>query len=107
MREGSSNDVNSGFFIIKNNHYLPNIVFFFKHICNIFLNTPQKNMPFGDQTIINNHKNIIEYDFIPNEYVIWGKNTLKPQSLLHHAVGCKDVKSKLEQIQEIQLKKNS
>jgi len=105
MREGNTNEVNIGFFIIKNNHYLPNILFFFRHVCNIFMSTPQKSMPYGDQTIINNHKKIIEYDFIPNEYVIWGNNTLKPQSLLHHAVGCKDVATKLEQIQEIIKKK--
>ena len=64
--------------------------------------TPKDQMPFGDQTIINNNLHRIKYNYIPNEYVIWGKKvTNKTTALFHHAVECIDVESKLDQINEI------
>jgi hypothetical protein len=105
MRENTSNDVNSGFFIIKNNDNIKNIINFFIEVLENFDKTDKKNMPFGDQSIINNLKNKINYSFIPNDYVIFGTTIYnKNKSLFHHAVCCRDVYTKIVQINEI--KKN-
>ena len=105
MRENTSNDVNSGFFIIKNNDNIKNIINFFIEVLENFDKTDKKKMPFGDQSIINNLKNKINYSFIPNDYVIFGTTIYnKNKSLFHHAVCCRNVDDKILQINEI--KKN-
>jgi len=61
-------------------------------------------MPFGDQTIINNLKHIINYGFIPNDYVVFGSTIFNiNKSLFHHAVGCIDVDDKIIQINKIKM----
>jgi hypothetical protein len=72
MREGSSDNVNSGFFIIKNNDNITNIINFFVEVLQTIDTTEKVKMPFGDQSIINNLKNKINYGFIPNDYVVFG-----------------------------------
>lgn len=69
MRENTSNDVNSGFFIIKNND---NIINFFVNVLQTFDTSKRENIPLGDQSIINILKSKINYDFIPNDYVVFG-----------------------------------
>jgi hypothetical protein len=98
MRENNTHQINSGFFIIKNND-IENTIAFFNHIFTIMQSTHRNKMPFGDQTIINEHLHLIKYNYIPHEYVIWGKNVVdKNTALFHHAVQCDDIESKLEQI---------
>ena len=105
MRESTSNDVNSGFFIIKNNDNLKNIINFFIEVLEKFDKTDKKNMPYGDQSIINNLKNKLNYGFIPNNYVIFGTTIYnKKKSLFHHAVYCKNVNDKILQINKIKKK---
>ena len=59
-------------------------------------------MPFGDQSIINNLKNKINYGFIPNDYVIFATTIFnKNKSIFHHAVCCRDVDDKIIQINQI------
>jgi hypothetical protein len=107
MRENTSNDVNSGFFIIKNNDNIKNIINFFIEVIEKFDKTNKKNMPFGDQSIINNLKNKLNYGFIPNDYVIFGETIYnKKKSLFHHAVCCKNVNDKILQINKIKKKFN-
>lgn len=102
MREQYSNDVNSGFFIIKNNDNITNIINFFVDVLQTIDITKKENMPFGDQSIINRLKSKINYGLIPNDYVIFGTLIFNSnKSLLHHAVGCKDVDDKIIQINEI------
>jgi hypothetical protein len=102
MRENVSNDVNSGFFIIKNNNNIKNIINFFIEVVETFNMTNKSDMPFGDQSIINNLKHKINYGFISNDYVIFGKKIFnKNRSLFHHAVSCKDVDDKILQINNI------
>ena len=71
MRENTSNDVNSGFFIIKNNDNITNIINFFvkyyKHLIHL-----KRKHAFGDQSVINTLKSNLNYDFIPNDYVVCG-----------------------------------
>ena len=101
MRENNTNQINSGVFIIKNKN-VEKMIDFFTHVYTIMQMTPKDQMPFGDQTIINNHLHLIKYNYIPNEYVIWGKKIInKSMALFHHAVECKDIESKLEQIKEV------
>ncbi len=102
MREGITHDVNSGFFIIKNNDNIINIIKFFTEVLQIIDITEKLNMPFGDQSIINNLKNKINYDFIPNDYVIYGTTIYNNnKSLLHHAICTIDVDDKIVQINQI------
>lgn len=102
MREEDSNDVNSGFFIIKNNESIQNLINFFKEVIQIMDQTAKNNMPFGDQSIINLLKDKIKYDYIPNEFVVFGSKIYnKNKTLFHHAVGCKNVEEKIVQINYI------
>lgn len=102
MRENVSDDVNSGFFIIKNNDNITNIINFFVEVLQTIDRTEKVKMPFGDQSIINNLKFKINYGFIPNDYVIFGTNIYnRNKSLFHHAVCCKDVDDKIIQINQI------
>jgi hypothetical protein len=102
MRECFSDDINSGFFIIKNNDNITNIINFFVKVLQTIDITEKANMSHGDQSIINNLKKIINYGFIPNDYVIWASNIHNiNKSLFHHAVCCRDVDDKIEQINQI------
>jgi hypothetical protein len=102
MRENLSNDVNSGFFIIKNNDNITNIINFFIKVLQTIDTIEKVKMPFGDQSIINNLKNTINYGFIPNDYVVFGSTIYNiNKSLFHHAVCCRDVDDKIKQINHI------
>jgi len=102
MREDTSNDVNSGFFIIKNNDSISNIIEFFVKVVQIMDSTDKNQMPLGDQSIINKLKHEINYGFIPNDYVVFGTNIFNiNKSLFHHAVCCRDVDDKIMQIIQI------
>ena len=104
MREHSSDDVNSGFFIIKNNDNITSIINFFIEVLQTIDTTEKVKMPFGDQSIINNLKNKINYGFIPNDYVVFGSNIFNiNKSLFHHAVCCRDVDDKIKQINQIKM----
>jgi hypothetical protein len=102
MREDMSSDINGGFFIIKNNDNITNIINFFIKVLQTMVITEKVNMPLADQTIINKYKEIINYGFIPNDYVIWATNIHNiNKSLFHHAVCCRDVDDKIKQINQI------
>ena len=102
MREGTSNGVNSGFFIIKNNNNITKIIDFFVEVLKTIDITKKEQMPFGDQSVINNLINKINYGFIPNDYVVFGTSIYNSnKSLLHHAIGCRDVDDKIIQINKI------
>ena len=102
MRERLKRDVNSGFIIIKNNANLQVFIDFFKKIYEIMLTNFSEGKYSGNQILINKYKAEINFGFIPNEYIIWGKIIFnKQKALLHHAVCCKDVEDKLTQIQFI------
>tara|TARA_B100000282_G_C31738191_1_gene494761 strand:+ start:181 stop:969 length:789 start_codon:yes stop_codon:yes gene_type:complete len=104
MRERESDDVNSGFFIIKNNDNIHYIIDFFSEVLQTFDTTSKDDMPFGDQSIVNYLKDKINYGFIPKEFVIFGTQIFDiNKSLIHHAVSCIDVNDKIEQINEINL----
>lgn len=97
MRENNSSDVNSGFYIIKNDYY-ETYVKFVKNMLDI----NDMYTDFGDQTYINNHRDELNFDYIPDEFVVWGRevNDKKVDKiLLHHAVFNKSVKTKSEQIE--------
>ena len=102
MRENISNDINSGFFIIRNNDNIKKINNFFIEVLQTIDITDKPNMPLGDQSIINNLKYKINYGFIPNDYVIYGTNIFNNnKSLFHHAVCSNDVLDKIVQINKI------
>ncbi len=102
MREGTTNDVNSGFFIIKNNNNIKKIINFFVEVLKTIDITKKEKMPYGDQSIINKLKNKINYGFIPNDYVVFGTRIYNSnKSLFHHAVCCRDVDDKIIQINKI------
>jgi hypothetical protein len=99
MREELTTDVNTGFYIIKNNDYIDNIIRFFQKIIMLNKITPKFKAPLADQTIINNNKHTIEFDYIPNEYIVWGKRIFnKKKAIIHHAVCTRNIDEKLEQL---------
>ena len=102
MRENTSNAVNSGFFIIKNNDNITNIINFFVNVLQTFDTSKKANIPFGDQSIINTLKSKINYGFIPNDYVVFGNRIFNSnKSLFHRAVCTNDVDDKIIQINKI------
>ena len=102
MREHTSDEINSGLFIIKNNDNIKNIIDFFMEVLQTFDTTAKDQMYFGDQSIINNLKKKINYGFIPNDYVVFGTFIFnRNKSLFHHAVCCMDVDDKIIQIDKI------
>ena len=102
MRENTSDDINSGLFIIKNNNNIKNIINFFVEVVKTFDINEKTEMPFGDQSIINKLKNKINYGFIPNDYVVFGTSIYNSKkSLFHHAIGCRDIDDKIIQINQI------
>jgi hypothetical protein len=99
MREHNIELVNTGFFIIKNNKNLKYIISFFKSVLFTLLNRNIKTMELGDQTIINEMLNNINFDRIPNDFIVYGRTIYNNnKSLVHHAVYCKSVDEKIEQI---------
>ena len=65
-------------------------------------NTEIKEMPHGDQTIINSLKFNLNFGRIPNEYIIYaGTIYNRNSSLLHHAVEASDVNDKINQMDYI------
>jgi hypothetical protein len=102
MREHITTDINGGFFIIKNNKNLIIILNFFKKIYNILLNINFKDNHLAHQTLINEYKSEINYDYIPNEFGIWGYHIFdKNKSLFHHPVCCFTIQQKRAQIESI------
>ena len=102
MQEGCSYRVNTGFFVIKNNKNIRNIINFFIEVLQIFDKTCNSTIPYGDQSIINNIKHKLNYGVIPNEYVVFGIYIFnKNKSLLHHAVCCNNIDEKILQINKI------
>jgi len=101
MREDRTDLINGGFFIIKN-EYLDESIKFLEKVYYLLLNTPRNELPFLEQTVINNIKHEIMIDFIPNDYVIWGHMIYNNnKALFHHAVCCNDSENKITQINNI------
>lgn len=99
MREHYIETINTGFFIIKNNKNIKYIISFFKNVLFTLLNRDKKTMELGDQTIINEMLNNINFDRIPNEFIVYGRTIFdNNKSLVHHAVYCKTIDEKIEQI---------
>jgi hypothetical protein len=103
MREGLTSEVNTGFYIIKNNNKLTTIIEFFEKVILNFKLRSNSSMQFGDQTIINELKSELNYDYIQNDYVIFGTDIYNVnKALIHHAVRCTNVDQKLDQIRKVQ-----
>jgi hypothetical protein len=99
MRDSAREDVNTGFFIIKNNKNLKYIVSFFKNVLHSLINREKRTMDLGDQTIINELKNNINFDFIPDQYIVFGTKIYDmSKSLVHHSVYCKTNDEKINQM---------
>ncbi len=104
MRENGMADANGGFFIIKNDNIL-DVIAWLQHVYDELLRRPRKDLPMLEQQLINETKHIIRYEFIPDEYVIWGKRIYNPdRALFHHAVCCYDTGDKLCQIGQVKKK---
>lgn len=105
MREGTSEDVNTGLFIVKNNENMPRNISFFESVVQKLNTSNTEDLPYGDQTVINSLLASIDYGFIPNDYVVWGTQIYNSRkSLFHHAVCASCVEDKLCQIKDIQRK---
>ena len=101
MNEKNTKDVNGGFYIICNKN-LDKTIAFLTDIYNEMIITPFEKMPFGEQTLINNKRHLLNYGMIPNKYVIWSRTIYdNKSSLIHHAVNTNDINDKWEQITEI------
>jgi hypothetical protein len=111
MRENGNEEINSGWYILKSSY------------ADTFKKFLEKMIKFGDirndklpiQDYYNNHKNELDYGYIPDKYIIWGGNLTDKNSstvLLHHsvAVGANsrgrrgNVDNKLEQMKDVKSK---
>ena len=102
MREGDSPDVNTGFFIIKNNEHLPSMISFFTQIVQVMSTCTKDEMYLGDQTVINLLKHQLHYEYIPNDYVAFGTHIYNVDRVLfHHAVCCYTAQQKLVQMEQV------
>ena len=102
MREYTTNDINGGFYIIKNNDNITSIIDFLTEVSKIFHLSKNAEVPMGEQQIINNLKYGINYGFIPNDYVIFGSHIYNVnKSLFHHAVCAADISDKILQINNV------
>ena len=63
------------------------------------MNREKRTMDLGDQTIINEMLHNINYDCIPNDYIVYATTIYNnSKSLIHHAVYCKSIDEKKDQI---------
>lgn len=101
-RENNTDDLNCGFYIIKNKN-IDKVIDYFSYVYKIILSSKKKDIPYGEQTIINNTKHILNYGFIPKKYYIYGNffDNKKNTALFHHAVCCRDVDDKINQMNYI------
>ncbi len=98
MKEGNREGINTGFAIVKQ-CYVEKMIEIYDTVLNKMKITPRVEMPLGDQTIINNIKNDIDFDYIPIKYVVFGWTIFnKNNALFHHAIGSGKTKGKLNQI---------
>jgi hypothetical protein len=102
MREGTSDDVNGGFYIICNQN-LYSTINLLTEVYEEMLLTPHSEMPLGEQTIINNKiKGLNNIGKIPMDYVIWGLNIYNiNMSLIHHAVCTSGMEKKKAQMKKV------
>ena len=104
MREGMLDGINTGFSIIKQS-YVENMIKIYDDVLNIMKKTPRVEMPLGDQTIINNIKEKINFNYIPYNFVVFGWTIYnKKTALFHHSIGSNNTKGKLNQIHSIKNK---
>jgi len=95
-------NINTGFFIIKNNLYLHKIIIFLNDIYNSLIEKELKDINCGDQYYINMFKYTINFGYIPNDCVIWATRIwVKNKSIIHHPVCCPNVLVKKQQIGSI------
>lgn len=98
MKEGNREGINTGFAIVKQ-CYVEKMIEIYDTVLNKMKITPRVEMPLGDQTIINNIKEEIDFDYIPIKYVVFGWTIFnKNNALFHHAIGSGKTKGKLNQI---------
>lgn len=101
MRENISNDINGGFYVIKNNKNINDIINFFEFILSN-LDVNDVNLPFFEQSLINKYKHRLNYSFIPNKYAIFGEDIYDiNNSLFHHFTCCNEVEEKIIQYKKI------
>jgi hypothetical protein len=105
MREGTLLYVNCGFFIIKNNSNLINIISFLDKMYQIMMTTDTKDMMLLHPSVINKYKSEVNFGYIPNEYVIWATDIFdQTRSLFHHPVCCSNQDEKRSQISYVSYK---
>jgi len=102
MREGLTEDVNGGFYIICNRN-LDSTIALLTEIYEEMLITPYSEMPLGEQTIINKKiKGLKNIGKIPLDYIIWGENIYNiNNSLIHHAVCTVGISDKVFQMKKV------
>ena len=102
MREGLTEEVNGGFYIICNRN-IDSTINFLNEVYEEMIKTPYSQMELGDQTIIN--KKIIgmkRIGKIPIEYVVWGKDIYDHnRALIHHAVQTSGTSEKKAQMKKV------
>jgi hypothetical protein len=90
-RENTINEVNTGFYFIKNNNKTRNFISNGIKKC--------KELDLGDQTYFNQELNkYLKWDYIPNIYTIWSTQIYdKNNAIFHHATCAYNVEQKLDQ----------
>lgn len=100
-KEGETNQVNTGFFLIRNSEKIKDFINKIIIACN-------RKMEFADQTYVNSVIDKYIYDYVPDNITAWGDIIFnKEQVLFHHAVCAGTINKKIKQQDEILLKLKS
>lgn len=95
MREHNSDNVNCGFLVVRD---ADKYISFMQSM----LDDPRfDTAELSDQTLVNERKHELVFDYVPMSLTVWGDNFDKNNMssyLLHHAVNTNDKKAQLEKV---------
>lgn len=103
LREGATDEVNSGVFFIR---ATPDVMrrasAFFQRVLARMKERTRESMPYGDQTIVNELLPMsgLDVGFLPDAMVGFGRNCPRT-ALFHHAVAAGSMGAKLEQQRDV------
>lgn len=99
MREQKLDMINGGFYFVRNTAKVR------AYMEEVWNKCDDRELQLADQTYYNSTlKGRINYDYLPQEFVVWGRDIYdRNRALLHHAVCCKNIAEKIKQQNRIRV----